>query len=417
MATKSPKILIVGLNYSPEVTGIAPYTAGMATGLHQLGFDTTVLTGYPHYPAWRIHPDFAGRTMTHRIDDVPVCRVRQYTPRTPKLLNRLLMEVSFGLKVITKRWGSPDIVILVSPALVSTALVAMRVKLGRSRPALGIWVQDIYSKGLTETGSAPTYLAEIARRLESKTFRSAQEVAVIHDRFKTELVSSLGVDPQSLSVIRNWVHIKHKPKIDRAKTREAMNWPPGAIIALHAGNMGAKQGLENIVDAARLCESQGLPIIYVLVGDGNQRLKLLKQASGLTNIRFTDTLSDIDYWAALCAADILIVNEKPGVTDMAVPSKLTSYFAAGRPVIAATEASSTTAFELRASGAGLRVDPGQPADLNRQVVQLDADKELSNKLASAADDFINQTLGREHAISSFATWIQKLNSSKIKEQD
>ena len=48
------RVLIVGINYSPELTGIGPYTAGLAEHLAARGDEVTVITGLPHYPDWRI---------------------------------------------------------------------------------------------------------------------------------------------------------------------------------------------------------------------------------------------------------------------------------------------------------------------------------------------------------------------------
>ena len=67
-----------------------------------------------------------------------------------------------------------------------------------------------------------------------------------------------------------------------------------------------------------------------------------------------------DFQVALSAADFLLVNELPGVKDMAVPSKLTSYFNAGVPVVAATDDGSVTAAEIATSGGGVRVDAACP---------------------------------------------------------
>ena len=48
------RVLIVGMHYSPELTGNAPYTAGLAEHLAARGDLVTVLAGLPHYPGWRI---------------------------------------------------------------------------------------------------------------------------------------------------------------------------------------------------------------------------------------------------------------------------------------------------------------------------------------------------------------------------
>ena len=56
------RVLVVGINYSPEPTGIAPYTTGMAEYLAEQGANVTVLTGVPHYPEWRIPDSYRGQT-------------------------------------------------------------------------------------------------------------------------------------------------------------------------------------------------------------------------------------------------------------------------------------------------------------------------------------------------------------------
>ena len=103
----APRVLIVGLNYSPEHTGIAPYTAGMARALRDAGWDTDVITGLPHYPQWSIHEGYPKRGDGYEvIDGVPVLRVPHPVPHDAGQLRRLGMEVVFGLRAATAAWGT-----------------------------------------------------------------------------------------------------------------------------------------------------------------------------------------------------------------------------------------------------------------------------------------------------------------------
>ena len=88
--------------------------------------------------------------------------------------------------------------------------------------------------------------------------------------------------------------------------------------------------------------------LKVLLGVGARWRALQEQARGLRSMEFVDPLPDGRFEDALAAADLLLVNEKPGVLDMCVPGKLTSYFAAGRPVLAATDPRSGAAAEVSA---------------------------------------------------------------------
>ncbi|MEB0141401.1 hypothetical protein QN363_20505, partial [Undibacterium sp. CCC2.1] len=79
-----------------------------------------------------------------------------------------------------------------------------------------------------------------------------------------------------------------------------------------------------------------------------------------SRLQFIDSLDDFGFQRALASADILLVNEKLGVSEMAVPSKLTSYYNAGRPVIAATDRRGVTAAEIESAGGGVVVDAEVP---------------------------------------------------------
>jgi glycosyltransferase involved in cell wall biosynthesis len=177
---------------------------------------------------------------------------------------------------------------------------------------------------------------------------------------------------------------------------------------MHTGNMGVKQGLENIVEMARIAEATQYPVRVVFTGGGSQKDELVARAAKLGNVEFLDSLPDGEFEEVLNCADILLLNEKPGVAEMAVPSKLTTYFSTGLPVLAATDASSISAAEVEVSGGGLRVDPGDPAALFQAVTRLGADSALRARLGMAGRDFRDRYLTEDAAIDSYEEWLQQL---------
>ncbi len=395
---------IVGLNYAPEPTGIAPYTSGLAEGLAARGDEVYVITGYPHYPQWEIAAGYSGRTREEEINGVPVLRVRHYVPQPPSGVRRLLMELHFGLRALFSPWESPDVVVLVSPALFATRLLSIRARLAGVPTC--VWVQDIYSLGIAETGGGNS-VARIVGVVERSTLRSASRVVVIHDRFKRYLSADLGVPAESIDVVRNWSHVNAELIVRDEAMRTRLGWGPDDVIVLHAGNMGAKQGLLNVVRASQLAEEKGSRVRFVLLGDGNARASL--EAEGPNpHLQFLDPLPDGEFEAALASADILVVNERPGLTEMCVPSKLTSYFASGLPVIGAVDDGSVTAEELRSAGAGPVVDPSRPLDLLRAAESLAADTELAASYGASARAYRLSTLTPESAIDGFASVLDGL---------
>ncbi len=365
------KVLVVGVNYAPEISGIAPYTSAMAEGLASSGDVVRVITGIPHYPQWTNYTNFTGLSRTEQIDGVPVRRVRHVIGSGGLGLSRILQEVTFGLGAAVSPWHRPDVVLCVSPALISTGIQWLRSK------------------------------------LESAILRSADGVLVIHDRFARHVIDDLGVPAEKVQVSRNWSHIDTTSKADPAEVR-SKHFGDAKYIALHTGNMGAKQGLENIVKAARLADQEGSDVVFGLVGNGSRREALEQAAKGTKHLVFVPSLDDDEYSAILQAADVLIVNEKPGLRESAVPSKLTSYFVQGIPVVAATERDSATADEVLAAGAGPVVAPGDPAALLAAVEDMARSVNRAGEYGRSAKLFAEQNLTAASAVERVSAWLSDL---------
>jgi glycosyltransferase involved in cell wall biosynthesis len=339
---------------------------------------------------------------------VAVTRLRHYIPAVPKGLRRLASEISFGARVGGHRWKEVDAIVAVSPALVSSALAAVRARVTHRNVPFVVWVQDLYTLGLSETGQAGGTVVKLMSMIEGWLLRSADRVVVIHDRFATRVSEDFGVPRDRIEVVRNWTHLPPAKTVDVAGTRAQFGWADDEEVVLHAGNMGVKQGLGNVIDAARLAAERGERVRFVLLGAGSELQRLKEAGSGIPTLQFLSPLNDADFAAALGSADCLLVNELPGVSEMAVPSKLTSYFSAGRPVVAATDVTGITADEIRSADAGVVVPAGDPAALLDAVSSLAADPEGSRRLGANGRHYRSTVLDEESAIDQFTEMLRRL---------
>jgi colanic acid biosynthesis glycosyl transferase WcaI len=402
-------VVMVGLNYDPEHAGIAPYSTGMARHLAARGIDVTAVVGRPHYPEWRVYPGFRGRFPVTVDRGVTLHRLRHPVPARPTGLMRIVMEAVFAAgaagQLLRHR---ADVVVAISPALLSLVPAALFRRIRRYR--LGVVVQDLYGAALAETGLGGSRLTRATAWLEAALLRRADSVVVIHEVFRARLLAA-GVEPSRIGVIPNWSHIAVPADVDVASVRAELGWGGEEVIALHAGNMGVKQGLEGLVDAARLAGERGSHVRMVLLGNGSRRGVLAHYSAEVPQLTILDPLPAGRFEAALAAADVLLLHEKAGVVEMSVPSKLTSYFSAGRPVVAATDPRSGAAALMAASGAGLTVRSGDPEAILVAIEKVVRDPAIASGMGANARAYAAQHLSGADSLSRYETWVRVLAQS------
>ncbi|MFE5075767.1 glycosyltransferase [Streptomyces halstedii] len=390
------RLLVVSTNYAPEVTGIGPYATQLAEHWAASGAVTDVLAGMPHYPAWRVDERYRGvwRREESR-QGVTVHRRRHYVPPRQSALCRAVFEASVLVHgLLAPPPGRPDAVVSQMPTLAGGVLGA-RIARRHGVPHLPV-VQDLMGAAAAQSGiRGGGRAASAAGAAERYALRDAALVGVIHESFVPG-VRALGVDAGRIRVVPNWSHVPG-PSADRAATRARLGWPEDTPVVLHSGNMGLKQGLDVLVGLARLAPH----VRVVLMGDGNQRAALRTSAAGLPNVDFLPPAGAAEFPDVLAAADVLAVTQRASVLDMSVPSKLTSYFVSGRPVVASVAAEGGTADEVRRSGAGVLVAPEDPAALLAAVRRLAEDPAASDALGAHGPDYVAHHLSREAGLARF----------------
>jgi len=303
---------------------------------------------------------------------------------------------------------NPDVVVAVVPNLMS-AVSAVRIA-GQAGAKLVVWIQDSMTAAASQSGiSGGQAVARIVSSVERYVIRQADTVIVISEGFR-HLVKGEGADPERIVQVRNWSH-QLPPTADRPATRLRLGWGDDEIIAMHAGNMGLKQGLENVVEAGRLATKHGKPIRFVLMGDGSQRKQLQLLAVGASNVEFLPPEPSDTYSDTLAAADVLLINEAESVFDMSLPSKLTSYLLAGRPVVAAVSPLGGTAREVEQTGAGSVIPSGRPDLLLQAVESLGSDSVVGAELGALGRKYAERVLSGKASLEAISAALTALAES------
>jgi len=388
--------------------GIAPYVTGLAEHLSARGDEVIVVTGVPHYPAWRL-PEHTRAIASEVRAGVRLRRRRHYVPGSQSALRRALYEGSFlamGLTGIGLR-RRPDVILGISPALAGAVLAAAASRVYR-RP-YGLVFQDLMGRAAEQAlVKGGRRVSTGVRRVELGLAARALAIGVISEGFRGYL-SAAGIDPHRVHLLRNWMHSEVEPSETVEETRARLGWQTYEFVCLHSGNMGHKQGLENVLEAARLLPGD---VRIVLAGDGNERGRLERHAAvlGLSNVEFVPVQPPGFYEAMLRAADLLIVNQRRTVTDMSLASRLTSYFGAGRPVVAAVAGESETGREILAAGAGCVVPSETPHALANMILTLRELPTRREEYGAAGRRYAAEKLTAVVALKEYERFIDRLTS-------
>ena len=279
--TGACRVLIVGINYRPESAGIAPYTTGLAEHLVRSGLQVTVLAGMPSYPEWKVYAGYERRlAVRERVNGVTAYRLAHHVPARPTAAGRGLYELSFflhGLRGLVL--PRPDTVLGVVPALSGGALA--RLFAARFGVPYGLLFQDLMGPAAAQSGTpGGGTVSRTTGALERWVVSEATGVAAISRGFFPYL-RALGVPNGRLVHLPNWSHVP-APHGDRGATRRELGWGSDEQIVLHAGNMGVKQALEQVIATARLATETSAATRFVFLGQGNQRARLEALAGGVS---------------------------------------------------------------------------------------------------------------------------------------
>jgi colanic acid biosynthesis glycosyl transferase WcaI len=404
------KILVCGINYAPDLIGIAKYTSEMCEWLAARGHEVKVVTAAPYYPDWEVPKPYSARKYTSEIiGNVAITRCPFYVPKTPTGLRRILHHMSFAVSsgvvaLATAVRFQPDIVLTIAPSIMSAPSAWLAARCSGAKAWLHVQDFEIDAAfGLDfVTGNE---LQRIALWFESVLLRRFDRVSSI----STKMVSRLhakGVSSDSLVEFRNWAGDTRKPAND--SERSVFDFPGSKTVLLYSGNMGTKQGLEFIVKAARELEASRNDILFVFCGSGPMRNRLIDESKDLRNVQFLDLQAPDRISALLRCADIHLLPQRAEAADCVLPSKLGGMFASGRPVIAMASPDSQLADEVE--GAGLVVPPGDVPALVSAILTLTDNTKRRTELGVGAQATASRRWDKQTILDDFEKELLLLES-------
>ena len=381
------RIVVWGINYPPEVIGIAPLNGALCEYLVESGHDVTMLTAFPYYPAWRKKPRDARKLFeSETIKGVHVVRCWHYVPSRTTTLKRVVHELSFAVTSLLKLLFShkPDLLLVVSPPLLLgiAARLACRLRGGRYL----IHIQDLQPDAAIRLGMIRSkLLIDALHRLEAVAYAGAWRVSAISFGM-LEALRKRGVPEGKLLYFPNGVQLLQGVTVGRF--RRLNQFSNDRFLVVYSGNLGVKQGLQTLLDAARNLKDG--PIEVLICGDGPKKDPLLAAAKDLSNVWFKGLLDERTYREMLADADLLVIPLVAGSGNAFFPYKLLSSCAAGKPVLAICDLDSELAQIVRTNRCGEVVPPGNAQVLAQMLDALSNDRARLQSMGVAAREFAEE---------------------------
>lgn len=397
------KAIVYGINYAPELTGVGRYSGEMATWFAANGHSISVVCAPPYYPQWKVGEKYSATTYrSETIDGVNVLRCPLYVPKTVTTLRRLLHLFSFacsswlGLLYSALRCR-PEILIVVVPTLFCAPGALLIAKLLRIKSVLHIQDYELDAMlGLNMEGGLKS-LKRFATALEGWLLQRFDMVSTISYSMM-DLALKKGVDKSRLFFFPNWVDTNFvTPAASGKLYREQWHIEANEKVVLYSGNIGNKQGLEIIIEAAdSLREDRS--IRFVVVGDGAYREELIASAKSknLSSIEFHPLQPYENLPSLLALADVHLVVQRRGAADVVLPSKLTAILSAGgNAVITADPDTELGKLCARHEGIAVLTEPENAAALVEGIRATLSRIEVQGRINSTARKYAEQFLDRD----------------------
>lgn len=405
------RLLFLGLNYTPELTGIGKYSGEMMEWLAGRGHEVRVVTTPPYYPAWRVSDGYSWWRYSREVSPAGavIYRCPLWVPKRPKGLSRVMHLLSFAISslpvMLTQTAWRPVLVLTVEPAFACAPVALLAARLCGAPAWLHIQDYEIdaaFDLGLLPSGGLLHRFAKGCERLVRRGFARFSTISPS----MLERLSQKGIDPARATLFPNWVDVETiRPMDGENALRRELGIERDQIVLLYSGNMGMKQGLEILPQlASRLRDHKNLHFIFC--GDGAYRPQLEQAVADLENVSFLPLQPLERLNELLNAADIHLLTQRADAADLVMPSKLTGMLASGRPVIAT--AAPGTQVARAVEGHGIAVVPDDLQALADAAVVLAENPELRRSLGYAAREFAERELARDSVLLRFESAIERM---------
>jgi colanic acid biosynthesis glycosyl transferase WcaI len=402
-------ILVVTQYFWPENFRIND----LALALRERGHRVTVLTGMPNYPRGRLFSGYSALAPAgedyHGIEVKRVPLIPRFSGKGWQLaINYLSFALSASMLAPFRCRERIDVIFVFEPSPVTVGLPAIALKARSGAPIL-FWVQDLWPESLSATGAvrSPKVLTWV-KKLVRYIYRRCDRILVQSEGFIPR-ITELGVPRQKLAYFPNWAESLYRPVEVDLDAPERAELPTGFRV-MFAGNIGTAQSFETILAAAEALKPHP-EIQWIVLGDGHQRHWVEQEIrrrglTGCVRMLGHHPAETMPVYFALADALLVTLRDDP-IVSLTIPSKIQSYQACGRPIIAALNGDG--ARIVREADCGVTCPAGDADGLARAVLNLyQMQPEGRRAMGMRGRAYFLEHFERERLLNQFEGWMTEV---------
>lgn len=388
------KILIITQYFWPESFRIND----VALGLHNRGHEVVVLTGKPNYPQGKFFEGYGFFKKRKQVwNNIRICRV----PLIPRgdgsgaylFFNYLSFVLTASVQVAVMRKDF-DCVLVYGLSPVTAGIPATFLKKFWKKP-YHFWVQDLWPASITAAaGIKNGFIIGILEYITRLIYHFSETVLVQSIAFKSYIINQ-GVSEGKIIYLPN--STEPFTKVECNDRLSGFGIPKGFNL-LFAGNIGSAQSFHTLLEAADIVKQRGLAVNWIILGDGRMKKEVEAKIRVMdlnTCFFLLGRFPVIDMPAFYACADALLLSlKKDAIFSLTIPSKLQSYMAFGKPIVASIDGEGARIIKEAAAGF---ISPAEDAvGLAKKIEEiLSTTKAELVQMGNNARDYFNTEFERE----------------------
>ncbi len=359
------RILVISQYYYPEQFRIND----ICKELVKRGHKVTVLTGIPNYPEGKYYKGYGVTKKRKDIKDgVDIIRL-PIIPRGKNSIMLILNYISFIISgffwsKFTRKKFDKVFIYEVSPMLQALPGVwyANRKKIDSYIYVMDLWPESIQ----LVTNLNNKVILKFINRIVDYIYKNCKKIFTSSESF-IENIHKRGHSKNKLVFWPQYAEEFYKPLDKKDYIKEEMQTKDFKIV--FAGNIGYAQGLEIVIDTAKILKEKNIKVKFYLIGNGRAKEELIKdvEENNLQDyIKFIDKQPAEKIPEYYANADMAFITLKKNlISDEILPAKLQSYFACGVPILGSADGEIKQVIEK--SKAGFCVESGNAEKLAEQI--------------------------------------------------